>query len=800
MSTEGAALWRESHDNSRKARTQDEERQFRAGQYIDTGKTQISDLRDLEKAGLKDSQQYKDLQEAHGNTQAAFNELYHPIKSPGAIQQDWHYLLGKIKGITAPKDKSPASITSQAPAMTVNTPTAPITTPALPAYQQTTPALALDDNLHTHPGSVTTDIARVATTTLPGMTAPPLTITQSFADKPAPGMVSQGNLDLSKRPNIDNGDGTHSSTFSMSFGTDKGEVLVPGVGDGKTYPERQLRVLYTLPDGSQKWAVPGNQPHNWIAPQHPTPQNNEALNQYHKTGKNFGTFEDDKAADAYGKTLHEDQEKYGNDGLKVNPASRPAGNITLPAGPTTKVTQAPAPSWGQAQVLKQKAAAMQKAQKEVNLLVAGAPLSPDQQAVSQAHAQSAARYANLQGDMAAWDKDNPNAPKDDRNAQYNQLYQKWFGTTGKGSWKNVTGTITDPTDPNKKVHVSYSFNSNTNQYANTDGTPVRPELLSSFTPDVSASGGNEQDYQDAVAKGYEGSRAQFRAEQAARGRGSITGLKYDKATGQISDPATGKRYNATDEYNPPEVSEMFKQQASVLKKQQDFQLKMAGIRGAAYNMTKPMIVLDTANGNAPSVATFGDMQKNPGRYVPASEADKAMAKENLMQDIAGSSKAARKAINSLKDDFPVEMKTKMIVAMKSEDPPAELDQLFASGALGSLTSDQQDVFVALQQLAEQGMAMRSVLGAGQGSDSMRAAMRTTLPSVLGPSKAFAMKQLDAFDATVARLHRGVPNVKLNETPMTGTTPKHTIKIGDKKYTYNGSGATDDMKNYTEVKN
>ena len=110
---------------------------------------------------------------------------------------------------------------------------------------------------------------------------PPTVVTQSFHGKSVPGMVEKGNIDIANRPNIDNGDGTHSSVYSMSFGTDKGEVLVPGVGDGKTYPARKLT-------------------------------QEEALDQYKKTGANLGTFKDEKSASAYAEKLHEDQEKYGN--------------------------------------------------------------------------------------------------------------------------------------------------------------------------------------------------------------------------------------------------------------------------------------------------------------------------------------------------------------------------------------------------------------------------------------------------------------------------------------------------------
>jgi hypothetical protein len=105
----------------------------------------------------------------------------------------------------------------------------------------------------------------------------PTYVTPAYKDK-VPGMTQQGNVDLSTRPNIKNKDGSHSSVFSMSFGTDKGEVLVPGVGDGKTYPLRQLTTK-------------------------------EALDQYTKTKNNLGTFKTPAAATAYAHKLHIDQQE-----------------------------------------------------------------------------------------------------------------------------------------------------------------------------------------------------------------------------------------------------------------------------------------------------------------------------------------------------------------------------------------------------------------------------------------------------------------------------------------------------------
>jgi hypothetical protein len=171
------------------------------------------------------------------------------------------------------------------------------------------------------------------------------------------------------------------------------------------------------------------------------------------------------------------------------------------------------------------------------------------------------------------------------------------------------------------------------------------------------------------------------------------------------------------------------------------------------------------------MVTFSEYQKYPGRYLPASEADKAIPKENLMQDIAGTSQLTRDAIVNLQSDFPEDMKVKIALAASAENPEQVLRQLFSSGALATLPPDQRAFMIATQQLAENAMAMRSILGAGQGSEDVRNAIRATLPSLLSPDRAYALAQLDAFDKTIARLHRGVPRVPLNTTPFSVQSPE-----------------------------
>jgi hypothetical protein len=210
---------------------------------------------------------------------------------------------------------------------------------------------------------------------------------------------------------------------------------------------------------------------------------------------------------------------------------------------------------------------------------------------------------------------------------------------------------------------------------------------------------------------------------------------------------------------------MFAGADKVLNATHDFQVKLAGLRAASYNATKPLASYDTWNGNAPVYVPFSEYSRYPGRYLPTGPADKAIAKENLMQDLAGTSQLTRDAINNLREDFPEDMKAKIALSMRADDPHAALDQLIASGALGSLSPDQQDFLIATKQLAENAMSMRSILGAGQGSQDVRDAVRDTLPSLLSPDRSYALRQLDAYDKTIARLHRGVPNVPLNNAPF-----------------------------------
>jgi len=109
--------------------------------------------------------------------------------------------------------------------------------------------------------------------------------------------VEEGNIDLTKRPVVNNADGTMSTVRSISVGIDGKQIVIPTVSDDG-------RIMTS----------------------------NEALKLYLDTGKHLGKFRTVEEADAFAKQLSNDQDKMYSPGNTLNNfASTPGGGANKKA-------------------------------------------------------------------------------------------------------------------------------------------------------------------------------------------------------------------------------------------------------------------------------------------------------------------------------------------------------------------------------------------------------------------------------------------------------------------------------------
>ncbi len=188
-----------------------------------------------------------------------------------------------------------------------------------------------------------------------------------------------------------------------------------------------------------------------------------------------------------------------------------------------------------------------------------------------------------------------------------------------------------------------------------------------------------------------------------------------------------------------------------------------------YGDIRQTPVYDQSTGQF-SFASANQIAGNPQRFMPPAQAGKTLNQNMLIEDIKGSIKRTKDFL-AVMPEFTAKQAGQFALVMKSADPSGAMTQFMQSGVGQTLNPQQQDYIINLIQLKEQAMAMRSVLGAGQGSDMMREAIDKTTPSAATPNKAYAGKQLDAFKATLDRVQRFVPNVK----PVAGREPTQNIR-------------------------
>lgn len=175
----------------------------------------------------------------------------------------------------------------------------------------------------------------------------------------------------------------------------------------------------------------------------------------------------------------------------------------------------------------------------------------------------------------------------------------------------------------------------------------------------------------------------------------------------------------------------------------------------AMNQTKIMNVIR----NGQLMAIHPEEMQQGDVMAGASAAEHAMSKEAQFGEIHSAIDKGREAINKLDQPLSAEQIGKLTLAMKhTSDPGVWRTELESFLGTQRLTPSQQDLVVWLGQLNERALSLRNVAGMGQGSDSMRAAIQATLPSIKSGNKEMMLKQLAAFENQTTLLEKGVPKM------------------------------------------
>jgi hypothetical protein len=203
---------------------------------------------------------------------------------------------------------------------------------------------------------------------------------------------------------------------------------------------------------------------------------------------------------------------------------------------------------------------------------------------------------------------------------------------------------------------------------------------------------------------------------------------------------------------------------------------IAKTRGASYAASKVVNVYDS-QARANKVMTVADYinksGKEPDRYFSTVGQKDTFQRATLLGDIYGTISNTSDSLDKLEatnKEFSQGLRAQLALALKNPNPDEAISNVLTAEFRQGLSPEEQDYAQNLAQLAENAMAMRSVLGAGQGSDELREAIRATIPSASTPTIAYARGQLDKFKQTLDRLGRNVMNVPLPNGMQKGNSP------------------------------
>ena len=183
------------------------------------------------------------------------------------------------------------------------------------------------------------------------------------------------------------------------------------------------------------------------------------------------------------------------------------------------------------------------------------------------------------------------------------------------------------------------------------------------------------------------------------------------------------------------------------------------LRIEALAETKPITVIDSSTGQAETMnmSEFNRAQNlAPGRYVQASTAAPAMQKHATFSDIQYNIDNARRDIGALAT-MDAGTRAELANAL-ADDSGGRLNAFMSGSVMTTMLPQQRNAVISIKNLYENAMMVRQIGGMGQGSDELRRAILSTLPSAKSPDVPYMLTQLDRFEGMVQNLHQGIPGL------------------------------------------
>jgi hypothetical protein len=198
-------------------------------------------------------------------------------------------------------------------------------------------------------------------------------------------------------------------------------------------------------------------------------------------------------------------------------------------------------------------------------------------------------------------------------------------------------------------------------------------------------------------------------------------------------------------------------------------IEASKIRAESYMKSRMQVVYDAKNNYAPRLRNAEQINAEPDRWLPAVATQKILDKTALLADMFGTIDNIRNAVKKI-PDFDQVTATQMSEMLRHTTDKEWFGANIQMAVGKTLTPDQADYLIALAQLRENSLAVRSILNAGPGSDQLRDAILATLPRAGTPNKMMAIKYIDAYEETLKRLGRGIPPLPLNPKWRIGEDP------------------------------